>query len=115
MSRMTRRDFLKRSAAASAGLLASGSPAASRLLAQADVTGTVDYWHGFIAEFVFAGFEIVLENFHQQNPGITINPLTVPNSDFMTKFTTSVVGEAAPDTTMAAPTRIPDMVAIGGL
>ena len=116
MAKISRRDFLKRTAASSAGLALSGlAPNAARLLAQSDVTGTVDYWHGFIAEFVFAGFEVLLEDFHQKYPGITINPLTVPNADFMTKFTTSVVGGDAPDTTMAAPTRIPDMVAIGGL
>ena len=113
MSKLTRRDFLKGSAAAGAALAGNALPGAARLLAQDNPT--VDYWHGFIAEFVHAGFEVVLENFHQANPDITINPLTVPNSEFMTKFTTSVVGNAAPDTTMAAPTRIPDMVAIGGL
>lgn len=116
MANLTRRDFLKRTAAASAGLLASGYlPASSRLLAQEGVIGTIDYWHNFIAEFVFDGFEVVLENFRQQYPDITVNPLTIPNADFMTKFTTSVVGGDAPDTTMVQPDRVPDMVAVGGL
>ena len=61
MATLTRRDFLKRTAAASAGLLASGYlPASSRLLAQEGVTGTIDYWHNFIAEFVFDGLVFVM-------------------------------------------------------
>lgn len=107
---MNRRDFLKSSTLL--GLWLGGGHALASPLQQA---ATVEYWHNFIAEFVFAGFEKVHASFEEANPDITISPLTVPNADFMTKFTTSVVGGAAPDTTMAQVQRIPDMVAIGGL
>jgi len=111
-SNISRRNFLKKSAAA--GLVLSGLDP-SRVLAQSTISGNVSYWHSFIAEFVFAGFEDVLAQFQMDNPDIIIDPLTIPNADFMTKFTTSVVGGSAPATTMAQPQRIPDMVAIGGL
>jgi len=113
---LSRREFL-RLAGISGASLAAGSfaPGLMSHVQGQDVSGTVEYWHNFIAEFVFAGFEEVLAKFNEDYPDIVVEPLTVPNADFVTKFTTAVLGGAAPDTTMALSDRIADLVAIEGL
>lgn len=113
---LSRRDFL-RLAGLSSAALATGSfaPGLMSSVQGQGVSGTVEYWHSFIAEFVFAGVEEVLAKFAEDYPDINIEPLTVPNSDFVTKFTTAVLGGAAPDTTLALSSRIADLVAIEGI
>lgn len=113
---LSRRDFL-RLAGISSATLAAGSfaPGLMSHVQGQEVSGTVEYWHNFIAEFVFAGFEEVLAKFSEEYPDISVEPLTIPNADFVTKFTTAVLGGAAPNTTMALANRIADLVAIEGL
>ena len=114
--KISRRDFLRLAGASTAALaLGSTAPGLMMQTAAQEVSGTVEYWHSFIAEFVFAGFEDLLASFSEEYPDITVEPLTVPNADFMTNFTTAVLGGSAPDTSMASPARIQDMIAIGGL
>lgn len=113
---LSRRDFLRLVGASSAALgLGSVAPGLMMRAGAQDVSGTIDYWHSFIAEFVYVGFEELLASFNEQYPDIALEALTIPNADFMTNFTTAVLGGSAPDTTMASPNRIQDMIAIEGL
>jgi multiple sugar transport system substrate-binding protein len=109
---LSRRDFLKSAAVGSAGL------AMSRFLpfvGAQELSGTVDYIHHFTSETEFQGMERVIALFEEQYPGVTIAQENIPNADFMAAFTRSVQANSRPDTTMIDSTRLPDMVAMGGL
>jgi multiple sugar transport system substrate-binding protein len=138
MRSVRRREFLKTSMVVGGGLLAAACspapvappgvstsggtppPAAAPTSAAAakpstSLTGTVGYWHTFTSQSEFSGLDKVTKLFNQKYPGITINSETVPNADFMAKFTLAVKGGGKPDATMISSIRLPDMVAMGGL
>lgn len=62
-----------------------------------------------------AGLAEGIAMFQKANPGTTVEAVTIPNADFMAKFTLAVQGGGKPDTTMLAADRVPDMVGMGGL
>jgi multiple sugar transport system substrate-binding protein len=79
------------------------------------LTGTVSYWHTFTSQSEMDGLDKVTKAFKLKYPNVTVNSETVPNSDFMAKFTLAVQGGGKPETTMISNTRLPDMAAMGGL
>jgi multiple sugar transport system substrate-binding protein len=109
---LSRRDFLKAAAIGGTGL------AMARFLPQVaaqDLSGTVNYWHHFTSDSEFVGMERVIALFQEKFPGVQIIQENIPNADFMAKFTQAVQANARPDTTMIDPTRVSDMLAMGGL
>ena len=94
--RISRRDFLRLAGTSSAALaLGSLAPGLMMQAGAQEISGSIDYWHNFIAEFVFAGFEELLAAFSEEYPDIAVEALTIPNADFMTNFTTAVLGGSA--------------------
>ena len=112
--RVSRRSFLKGAAMAGAGLALSGCAVPGAAPA-AKVGGKIDYWHHYTSESEMAGLKAGEESFAKKYPGATAASITIPNADFMAKFTLAVQGGGKPDTTMVAAARVPDMVAMGGL
>jgi multiple sugar transport system substrate-binding protein len=131
---MRRREFLTTSALTGTGLLlaacapqavappgVSSSNAATPASAPASaakpatLAGTVTYWHTFTSQSEMSGLDKVTKAFAQKYPSVTVNSENVPNADFMAKFTLAVQGGGKPETIMLSSTRIPDMVAMGGL
>lgn len=99
-------------AGAGAALAACAAPTA----APAKVSGKITYWHHYTSESEMAGLKAGEETFAKKYAGATAESLTVPNADFMAKFTLAVQGGAGkPDTTMVSADRVPDMVGMGGL
>jgi len=112
--RVSRRSFLKGAAMAGAGLALSGC-AVPGAAPSAKVGGKVDYWHHYTSESEMAGLKAGEESFAKKYAGASANSVTIPNADFMAKFTLAVQGGGKPDTAMVAANRVPDMVAMGGL
>jgi multiple sugar transport system substrate-binding protein len=109
---MSRRDFLKAAALGSAGLtMANYLPA----LAAQDLSGEIHYWHHFTSESEFKGMDRVIAMFQEAYPGVTVIQENIPNPEFMQKFTAAVQANTRPDTTMIDATRLPDMLAMGGV
>ena len=75
----------------------------------------VTYWHHSISQAELAGLARVMENFHATNPEINISQETIPNADFMAMFTSAVIADSRPDTSMVTSAMLPDMVALNGL
>ncbi len=107
-SAIDRRGLLAGTAAAALALGLRPGPAAAQ-------SGDVVYWHHFAAQAVVVGFERVVELFGEAYPEIDLSSETIPNADFMQKFTAAVVADSRPDTTMVSAERFPDMHAMGGL
>jgi len=105
---------LKGAAMAGAGLALSGC-AVPGAAPSAKVGGKVDYWHHYTSESEMAGLKAGEESFAKKYAGASANSVTIPNADFMAKFTLAVQGGGKPDTAMVAANRVPDMVAMGGL
>src|SRR5215469_3089133 len=137
---MRRRDFLTTAAPGAVGLIAmacssppvappgvsssSSTPASSSAAPTAapkpaaqgtDLNGTFTYWHTFTSQSEMDGLDKVTKAFNKKYPNVTVNSEDVPNSDFMAKFTLAVQGGGKPETVMISNTRLPDMVAMGGL
>ena len=109
---LTRRDFLKVMGAGSAGFaLMNVLPA----FAQADVSGSVNYWHHFTSDQEFEALEDIMALFAEKYPGVTLTQENIPNADFMAKFTAAVAADSRPDTTMVAQDRFADMIGMNGL
>jgi hypothetical protein len=105
---------LKGAAMAGAGLALSGCAVPGAAPA-AKIGGKIDYWHHYTSESEMAGLKAGEESFAKKYAGATAASVTIPNADFMAKFTLAVQGGGKPDTTMVAAARVPDMVAMGGL
>lgn len=124
-SQMDRRQFLKGTALAGAGLALAAcaapvAPAAPTTSTGGEAAapvleGTVNYWHHFTSETEFKGMERIIALFKEQYPDIEVVQENIPNADFMAKFTAAVQANSRPDTTMISSDRLPDMVAMGGL
>ena len=132
---MRRRDLLKNSGLAGTALLLAAcapqpvappgvsssnaptppAPAPAASAKPAALSGTISYWHTFTSQSEFDGLAKVTTAFNQKYPNVKVNSETVPNSDFMAKFTLAVQGGGKPETVSMQAIRIPDMVAMGGL
>jgi multiple sugar transport system substrate-binding protein len=107
-ARLHRRDLLRLATlTGGAGALALRGLGQAR--AQDAPTGQISYWHHFTSETEMAGMERVLEQFRAANPGIEVIPETIPNADYMAKFTSAALAGSLPDTAMVAVDRLPDM------
>ncbi|MGH2558696.1 MAG: ABC transporter substrate-binding protein [Thermomicrobiales bacterium] len=80
-----------------------------RAVAQDAPAGEVTYWHHFTSETEMVGMDRVLELFKTANPGVEVVPETIPNADYMAKFTSASLAGSLPDTAMVAVDRLPDM------
>jgi multiple sugar transport system substrate-binding protein len=112
---VTRRRFVQGAAtlAGGAALSVAGRRSAA---AQDKLRGKIAYWHHYTSESEMDGLKTGTEMFQKKHPELTVESLTVPNADFMAKFTLAVQGgRGKPDTTMIAAERVPDMVGMGGL
>ena len=115
-SLISRRKFLKVGAAAGAGAALGAAALRSSHAAPASApTGTVTYWHHYTSESEMAGLKAGADSFQAKYPEAKVESVTIPNADFMAKFTLAVQGGGKPDTTMVAAERVPDMVGMGGL
>lgn len=105
---INRRDLVRLATVAGLG----GAPALRGLghaRAQDGPSGEISYWHHFTSEAEMAGMERVIEQFRVANPGIEVVPETIPNADYMAKFTSSALAGSLPDTAMVTVPRLPDM------
>lgn len=115
-NKLSRRSFLKASVVAGAG--AAAGLGAVRTVAAAPASapsGNVSYWHHYTSESEMAGLAAGVESFQKKYPEAKVEAVTVPNADYMAKFTLAVQGGGKPDTAMIAADRVPDMVGMGGL
>jgi multiple sugar transport system substrate-binding protein len=129
-NKLTRRQFIRGTALAGAGVAlaacaappagAPAAPAAAPTTAAAAPaamapSGKITYWHHYTSESEMDGLKTGTEMFQTKYPDASVESVTVPNADFMAKFTLAVQGGGKPDTTMIAAERVPDMVGMGGL
>jgi multiple sugar transport system substrate-binding protein len=114
MSSFSRRNFLKTLGAGSASLLLAQTGLA-RLVAQADISGTVNYWHHFTSDSEFRGLEQVMALFAERFPNVRVIQENIPNADFMARFTAGVLANTRADVSMILTERLADMVAMNGL
>jgi len=110
-ARLHRRDLLRIATMTGAGA-ALALHGLGRAKAQA---APISYWHHFTSETEMAGMERVLEQFRTANPGVEVVPETVPNADYMAKFTSAALAGGLPDTAMVAVDRLPDMWGMEGV
>src|SRR5262249_15690147 len=110
---VTRRRFVQGATALAGG---AALTLAGRRRAAAQLRGKLAYWPHYPSESAMDGRKTGTEMFQKKHPGLMVESLTVPNADFMAKFTLAVQGgRGKPDTTMIAAERVPDMVGMGGL
>jgi multiple sugar transport system substrate-binding protein len=119
-NKVSRRTFLKATAVAGASAAVGAGAARSAVAAPAAApaaapSGAISYWHHYTSESEMAGLKAGVESFQAKYSGAKVETVTIPNADFMAKFTLSVQGGGKPDTTMVAADRVPDMVGMGGL
>lgn len=91
------------------------SAAAIRPASAADAKGTITYWNHFTGEDERRGFQSVTSGFAKAYPNVSLNSQSIPNADFMTKFTTAVQSHSVPNAVMVIGSRVQDMVAMNGL
>ena len=120
-----RRGFLGLAGIAGASLFLAGcvgqaapapsAPGASLGPAAADATGNISYWNHFTGEDERRGFEAVTKGFAEAYPGLKLKEESIPNADFMTKFTTAAQAGSLPDSVMVHANRVQDLVGMNGL
>ncbi|MEZ5861374.1 MAG: extracellular solute-binding protein [Geminicoccaceae bacterium] len=106
---MNRRRLLGTSLAA-LPLLGAGGLARNALAAT-----DISYWHHFTSQTEAAGLARVMELFGKAYPDITVTPENIPNAEYMTKLTATLVAGSRPASGMVTATRFPDIYALGGL
>ena len=106
-SHPTRRRILQYGAA----LAALGAPG----LARAQSPVRLSYWHHFASQTEQKGLRRLTEMFRAKYPSITMAIETIPNAEYLTKITASVVANSRPDTCMIAAERFADMYAMNAL
>ncbi|MCQ6273352.1 extracellular solute-binding protein [Pseudarthrobacter sp. R1] len=122
---MNRRRFVSLLGLAGAGAALAGcvpgatqsAPSAASIQAAspADAKGEVTYWNHFTGEDERRGFGAVTSGYAKNYPQVTLKSESIPNSDFMTKFTTAVQSRSVPNSVMVHANRVQDMVAMQGL
>jgi multiple sugar transport system substrate-binding protein len=125
MSAIDRRSFLSLLGLAGTSLALSGcvgesapAPESASTLKAADpgsAKGDVSYWNHFTGEDERKGFEKVTSGFQQTYPDVKLKVESLPNEDFMTKFTTAVQSGSVPNAAMVHVSRVNDMVGMRGL
>jgi multiple sugar transport system substrate-binding protein len=113
-SKISRRSFLKAAALGSAGMaLSSRMPMPA--LAQAKLSGTINYWHHFTSDSEFVGLEEVMKLFAKKYPDLKVVQENIPNKDYMAKFTAAVQANTRANTAAVQADRVRDMVSMNGL
>ncbi|MFC7846957.1 ABC transporter substrate-binding protein [Arthrobacter sp. NPDC057388] len=122
---MNRRRFVSLLGLAGAGAALAGcvpgatqsapSAASIRAASPADAKGEVTYWNHFTGEDERRGFGAVTAGYAKNYPQVTLKSESIPNSDFMTKFTTAVQSRSVPNAVMVHANRVQDMVSMQGL
>jgi multiple sugar transport system substrate-binding protein len=77
--------------------------------------GDISYWNHFTGEDERKGFEKVTSGFKKTYPNVNLKVESLPNEDFMTKFTTAVQSGSVPNSAMVHASRVNDMVGMRGL
>jgi multiple sugar transport system substrate-binding protein len=113
-ARLRRRDLIRLAAITGAGG-ALALRGLSRARAQDAPSGQISYWHHFTSETEMAGMERVLELFRTAYPEVEVVPETIPNADYMAKFTSAALADGLPDTAMVTVDRLPDMWGMEGV
>ncbi len=93
-----------------AGALAALGP--DRAFAQ---RAAINYWHHFTSPTEFNGLERLVALFKQRYPDIAVTQENIPNPEYMSKVTASVMANARPDTAMVVAERVDDLVAMRAL
>ena len=83
--------------------------------APADAKGEVSYWNQFTGADERAGFDAVTSGFAKAYPSVTLKTESIPNADFMTKYTTAVQSNTGPQAVMVQNNRAADILAMNGL
>ena len=91
------------------------SASSIRPASPADAKGEITYWNHFTGEDERRGFEAVTSGFAKTYPGVALKSESLPEADFMTKFTTAVQSRSVPNSVMVHAKRVQDMVAMQGL
>ena len=90
-------------------------PLGSMRAAGRDAAGQILYWNQFTGADERSGFEAVHNGFEKTYPELELHTEAIPNTDFITKYTTAVQSESVPDTVMVQVNRFNDMHAMRGL
>ena len=106
---ITRRRLLGSSLAA-APILALGG-----IGRQARAETAINYWHHFTSQTEAAGLDRVMALFAERHGDVSVSPENIPNAEYMTKITATLVAGSRPDTAMVASERFADMHALDGL
>ena len=125
MSAIDRRSFLGLLGVGGASLALGGcvgqsdpAPQSASTLKAADpgsAKGDISYWNHFTGEDERKGFEKVTSGFKKTYPNVNLKVESLPNEDFMTKFTTAVQSRSVPNAAMVHASRVNDMVGMRGL
>lgn len=118
-----RRDFIRLLGAGGAGLALGGCVGEpeqpSRQLQEGSGRGSIEggitYWNHFVAPNQRQALDAIVAGFIKQHPDAKVRVESIPNDEFMTKFTTAAQSRSGPDTSMVVNQRLPDMLAMNGL
>ncbi len=101
-NKLSRRGFLKLSAASAAALAAAGMPLGGRLFASTSKQGVVTVtFMGWGGQQEDEGVRAAIEVFQSENPGIRVEWLQIPTQttpDFTSAFLSNVAAGTPPDT-----------------
>ena len=111
-SGLSRRDMLK-AMAGGTGAVALGALPVSSVMAQDPVT--ITYWHGWTEQWENYVQDVV-DQFHEHQDAIRVEPLVVPYSDFLVRLTAAISAGNPPDVvTFFGSNEIPGLAALGGI
>ena len=109
---LSRRDMLK-TIAGGGGAVALGALPVSSVMAQDPVT--ITYWHGWTEQWENYVQDIV-DQFHEHQDAIRVEPLVVPYSDFLVRLTAAIASGEPPDVaTLFGSNELPGLAALGGI
>ncbi len=112
-TRLSRRDMLKAMAGGTGALALSQLPLQSALAQGNPVT--ISYWHGWTEQWENYVQDIV-DQFHEHQDAIRVEPLVVPYSDFLVRLTAAIAAGDPPDVaTFFGSNEIPGLAALGGI
>ncbi len=111
-SGLSRRDMLK-TIAGGTGAVALGALPVASVAAQDPVT--ITYWHGWTEQWENYVQDVV-DQFHEHQDAIRVEPLVVPYSDFLVRLTAAISAGNPPDVlTFFGSNEIPGLAALGGI